>query len=167
MVESKHARTKKLDNRLNSEHDLYCEGSRKPHLRGCLHLLYAILLIMYPPSYFYMTSMEREPTCFDGKMSGSIFAVAKVLCYGVSALYHIGGGWWSPSVEILLQKLDHCFIAAHAAANLLPMATLLLEDPIKSLFQIVLTVLCVHSVVRIFQKKPSTLRYARTFTCDK
>lgn len=154
---------RKKDNRLycdgpfGPEYLLYCEGLNRPFFRGVLHLICTIVLLYYSIWHFYSIAGE---SCIHGKFVGIVYILSNIFCYGISSLYHVGGGWyWSLEIEIILQKLDHCGIAILSAGSLLPMATLLLDEGrIGNILQCFLVFLCLLTFFKIFQNKPSVLR---------
>jgi len=92
----------KNDGRLFPDVELYCEGYPKPLLRGMLHLVSSILLP------FGLLNLVRESKGSPiAVIASATYALSNILCYGTSALYHVGR--WSIQVEISLQKLGILF----------------------------------------------------------
>ncbi|KAJ1394096.1 hypothetical protein B484DRAFT_459206 [Ochromonadaceae sp. CCMP2298] len=141
-----------LDDRLFPDHPLYCEGMLKPKLRGVIHLFYALLL---PLGIWHL---HREANgSLAGQIAGVIFVLSNLYCVGVSALYHCCS--WTPSQEILIQKLDHCGIAIYAAGVNVPVSLLLLE-PVQGAVLLLLTLMstgwtCWH----VLNSRPAVWRF--------
>lgn len=122
---------KKQDGRLFPEYLLYCEGLEKPYCRGVLHLLACLLLP------FGLVHLVREASDnVVGKVAATLYVVSNIVCYGVSALYHLGR--WRPRSEIFLQKLDHCGITILSVGTFLPVSFLLFPQEYAVLFLVVL-----------------------------
>ena len=90
----------------------------KPRLRGWIHaglaplaLVFGIVLIVLTPS--------GAP-----RLSVAMFAVATVLLFGTSAVYHRGN--WSVRTAAVLRRLDHSNIFLVIAGTYTPLATMLL-----------------------------------------
>lgn len=141
----------KSDNRLFPHYLLYCEGLPKPACRGVLHLICSLILP------FGMWHLVRES---NGTSLGAIAAVvyisSNMICYGFSALYHVGK--WSIQNEILLQKLDHCGIAILSAGTFFPASLLLLPTRTGLLFFLSTFSACLWTCHNIVNLRPSSLR---------
>ena len=141
----------KSDNRLFPHYLLYCEGLPKPACRGVLHLICSLILP------FGMWHLVRES---NGTSLGAIAAVvyisSNMICYGFSALYHVGK--WSIQNEILLQKLDHCGIAILSAGTFFPASLLLLPTRTGLLFFLSTFSACLWTCHNIINLRPSSLR---------
>lgn len=92
----------------------------KPRLRGWLHtgilpvsLVAGIVLIVLAPA------AARWPA--------SVFAVASVLLFATSAVYHRGR--WSPWALSVLKRLDHANIYLIIAGSYTPFTVLALDEP--------------------------------------
>jgi len=141
----------KIDNRLFPGYPLYCEGLNKPLLRGIFHLIPTIFL---PFGLWHL--IRESNNNIISIIAVFIYITTNILCYGLSALYHIGR--WSIQTEILLQKLDHCGIAMLSVGTFIP-TTLLLLSPIVSIsFLITLISLLIWTCYNIFNLRPSVLR---------
>lgn len=147
---------KKNDCRLFPEYPLYCEGFHRPKCRGLFHSFCSILLALLGYYHYYLATKGFLPSI----IIACLYLSTNLFCYGISGLYHMGR--WSPTVEILLQKLDHCGIAILSTGTMLPVSFLVL--PLYSgLCLIGLTALfCIWTCYNIFQLKPSVTRQALT-----
>lgn len=113
----------------------------KPRLRGWIHaglapfaLLYGIVLVVLTPA--------GTP-----RLSVAVFAVATVLLFGTSAVYH--RGTWSDRVAAVLRRLDHSNIFLVIAGTYTPLATLLLPP---STARVLLTVVWAGAVAGILMR---------------
>lgn len=102
----------------------------KPLLRGWLHagtapvaLVAGVLLVALAPT---------------ATLAVAVFAVASVVLFGSSAVYH--RGTWSPRAAALLRRLDHSNIFLMIAGTYTPLAVLLLEPPMARLLLLVVWV---------------------------
>lgn len=126
---------KKDDGRLHPDYLLYCEGLEKPVCRGMLHLVTSLILP------FGLWHLVREANRHQlGMAAASIYTVSNIYCYGTSALYHVGK--WSPRIEILLQKLDHCGIALLSVGTFIPVTFLLFPFIYSAMLITILLLLC-------------------------
>jgi hemolysin III len=147
----------KKDARLFPHLDLYCEGADKPLMRGVIHLIAALWLLLEGMDRFIVASGNSQL----GKFAAVTFVCSNILCYSISALYHIGK--WGINVEIFLQKVDHCCIAIFSAGTMFPAALLLLPrheygPPLGHALFIFAVGLAVWVCVNIFALRPSTVR---------
>ncbi|MFV0253013.1 MAG: PAQR family membrane homeostasis protein TrhA [Beutenbergiaceae bacterium] len=102
----------------------------KPKLRGWIHaglaplaLAYGIVLVALTPS--------GAP-----RWSTVVFALATVLLFGTSAIYHRGS--WGPRTSAVLRRLDHSNIFLVIAGTYTPLAVLLLPPQTARLLLIVI-----------------------------
>jgi len=144
----KHGR--KGDNRLYPDWPLYCEGLEKPLCRGMLHLLTTVLLP------FGLLHLLREANHKPlGMAAATLYALSNIFCYGVSSLYHVGR--WSPRVEILLQKLDHCGIAILSVGTFVPVTFLLFPTAASALLLFVLLSACTWTCWNIIARSSASV----------
>lgn len=61
------------------------------------------------------------------KIASTVYALAGILLFGVSAVYHRGN--WNPSVRLVLKRLDHTNIMLVIAGTYTPLAWALLDRP--------------------------------------
>jgi hemolysin III len=108
------------DGRLFPEYTLYCEGSPKPALRGVLHGIACMWLVFFGMDLI-VGAAHDDPIA---AIMGSVYVFTNILCYGISAVYHMGS--WNVSTEIFLQKADHCGIAIFSAGTMIPVSYTLL-----------------------------------------
>ena len=138
------------DGRLFPEYLLYCEGLEKPFCRGLLHLFATLILP------FGMLHLLREADNNDlGRAAGTLYVFSNIFCYGISALYHVGR--WSPRVEILLQKWDHCGIAILSVGTFLPSTLLLFPRFYGSLLLSCLLATCGYACWNIWRNNKATV----------
>lgn len=142
---------KKLDGRLHPDYPLYCEGLEKPMLRGMLHLLLSLLL---PFGTWHL--LAEANTNRVGQLSAILYTASNMFCYGTSALYHVGK--WSPRVEILLQKADHCGIAILSVGTFIPCCLLLFPAPYSVVLLLQLGAICIWTCLHILHGNSSVLR---------
>jgi hemolysin III len=93
----------------------------KPKWRGWIHTVAAPLALAAG-----IVLVAVAPTT-DRKISSAIYAATGVLLFGISAIYHRGN--WSPSVKMVLKRLDHTNIMLVIAGSYTPLAWSLLERP--------------------------------------
>lgn len=142
---------KKLDDRLFPNELLYCEGMPRPALRGILHLICSII---FPCCLlFLLHESHGKPTA---QFASTVYILGNLFCCSISALFHVGK--WSPSTEILLQKLDHMGIAVCSSAINFPAALLLLPSPYNYLLAGLSTVSCAWTCWNIANKRPGVWR---------
>jgi hemolysin III len=89
-----------------------------PKLRGALHL------IMSPIALVGGLFMIATAATFSGRISASVYTLASVVLFSVSAIYHRGN--WNPRVKAILRRVDHANIALLIAGSYTPFAVLLL-----------------------------------------
>lgn len=142
---------RKLDNRLFSEHLLYCEGMPRPKFRGLSHALCCFIL---PIGYYYLY-LEAYPNPY-AIISAIAYIGTNLFCCVISALYHMGK--WSPRTEIFLQKVDHCGIAICTAGTYYPMAMTLLSYPVGVSFAGLATLTALWAGWNIFHGRPGVWR---------
>ena len=140
------------DNRLFPGIPLYCEGEHKPLLRGVFHLIATLLL----PYGYYNLYVETNGSVYCQTIGG-VYIISNIWCYGFSSLYHVGT--WSPKIEILLQKLDHCGIALLGAGTFMPAAFLLFPVvPYGILLAFISLLTCSYACYHILHSRPSVFR---------
>lgn len=149
-------KSKKFDDRLFPDHLLYCEGMQKPAFRGILHLICSVML----PFVAWQLIVYEANGLFIGQIAASVYISGQFFCCFVSALYHIGKH--SPSIEIVLQKLDHCGIAVCTTAVNYPVSLLLLPSPYGGWFLTLSTVFCLWTCWNIFHRRPGVWRLVIT-----
>jgi hemolysin III len=91
-----------------------------------------------------------------GMAVATLYVLSNILCYGTSALYHVGR--WSFQVEIFLQKLDHCAIAILSVGTFLPTNILLLEPTYGMPFLLFTITSCLWACYNIIHLRPSVTR---------
>jgi hemolysin III len=144
------------DDRLFPDHPLYCEGMPKPAFRGLLHLLCSLLL---PFGFYHLFFLESNSNII-GQLAVAIYLFGQFFCCFISAIYHIGK--YSPSTEIILQKLDHCGIAVCTTAINYPVCLLLLPFPYGSYFLLLSTLTCGWTCWNILNRRPGVWRLVVT-----
>lgn len=145
------ADVKKFDGRLHPDYPLYCEGLDKPVCRGMLHLLSALLL-----PFATMHLLAEAQGNRTGQLAALLYTGSNLFCYGTSALYHVGK--WSPRVEIMLQKYDHCGIAVLSVGTFVPCCLLLFPPGYALLLLAQLCAVCLWTCWHIWQGSSSVLR---------
>ncbi|MDQ0924372.1 hemolysin III [Pseudarthrobacter sp. W1I19] len=93
----------------------------KPRWRGWIHTVTAPLALVAG-----IVLVVLAPTV-DRKVSSAVFAATGVMLFGISAVYHRGN--WSPTVKMVLKRLDHTNIMLVIAGTYTPLAWTLLERP--------------------------------------
>jgi len=91
----------------------------KPLLRGWMHLVCFFLAI---PAGVLVVTLATSPRA---RIGATVYAVALVALFGVSAAYHRGP--WSPSWRRKMQRLDHATIFVMIAGSYTPLCLLVLE----------------------------------------
>lgn len=143
---------KKMDDRLFPNELLYCEGMPRPALRGMLHLYCALLL---PFGFWHLVFNEGSSSPL-AQFAAAVYLGGNLFCCVTSALYHVGK--WSPSAEILLQKLDHCGIAVCSSGINFPAALLLLQWPWNFALAGLSTVTCAWTCWHVINRRPGVWR---------
>mmetsp|Transcript_13960 Transcript_13960/g.21211 ORF Transcript_13960/g.21211 Transcript_13960/m.21211 type:complete len:343 (+) Transcript_13960:91-1119(+) len=82
---------------------LYREGGHKPRLRGTLH---EIQFVCWP---LYAHLLLRELTLQRTKITGWLFLLSYLICFGASSQYH-RRNWPTNDWERFMQRLDYCGI---------------------------------------------------------
>lgn len=90
----------------------------KPKWRGWIHS------VMAPVSLVVGLVLTLTAPTLTGQISIAIFAVATLILFSTSAVYH--RGTWSPAVAGVLRRLDHSNIFLVIAGTYTPLAALLL-----------------------------------------
>lgn len=93
---------------------LYCEGRKRPFIRGKLHCLCSATAVYY----FWVTPYSRV---------GTPTAVVVYLAHMASAVYHTVSV--SRPAEIILQKIDYMTVNAYIGGAIFPMALLAFPGP--------------------------------------
>lgn len=93
----------------------------KPRLRGWLHAVTAPLALVTGVVLVLLTPAGA------GRVAVAVFALAGVVLFGTSAVYH--RGTWSPRAAATLRRMDHSNIFLLIAGTYTPLAVLLLERP--------------------------------------
>ena len=93
----------------------------KPKLRGWLHLATAPLVLA---GGIVLIALSPTSTAAIG---ASVYTLAALLLFTVSAVYHRGNGYWSPRTYNLLKRWDHANIMVMIAGSYTPFALLLLH----------------------------------------
>lgn len=91
----------------------------KPHLRGWLHLIAAPLSLAAS-----IVLVVLAPTTAN-KWASSVYLVASLFLFGISALYH--RFYWAPKWEVMWRRLDHSNIFLLIAGTYTPLSIALLE----------------------------------------
>jgi hemolysin III len=137
---------KLLDNRLFKEELLYCEGKHKPFLRGKIHLA---SLVFFPVG-FYFVYHSKHP------IMGSVNILSNMGCFGISGIYHSFN--WSPSTEIVLQKLDHFAISLWCLFMMTPIAFILFPIEIRMPFITIIVSSFFINSHAIWHSRPSIIK---------
>lgn len=106
-----------LESISDSLHDTVAE--LKPRLRGWLHLVTAPLTLAGG-----VVLVVLSPT-MTTKIGSSIFTVAALVLFTVSAIYHTGT--WSPRAWAFLRRFDHSNIFVLIAGSYTPLTLILLD----------------------------------------
>ncbi|MFV0426692.1 MAG: PAQR family membrane homeostasis protein TrhA [Beutenbergiaceae bacterium] len=101
----------------------------KPHLRGWIHAGLAPLALAYGIVLVILTPAGAP------RWSAAVFALATVLLFGTSAVYHRGR--WSEGTNLVLRRLDHSNIFLVIAGTYTPLAVLLLPPATARLLLII------------------------------
>lgn len=113
----------------------------KPRLRGWLHAVTAPLALVTGVVLVLLTPAGA------GRVAVAVFALAGVLLFGTSAVYH--RGTWSPRAAATLRRMDHSNIFLLIAGTYTPLAVLLLE---RSTATMLLTVVWGGAVLGILAR---------------
>jgi hemolysin III len=104
----------------------------KPRLRGWIHagtapvaLVAGVVLVLLAPTA-------------EARVSTAVFALAGVVLFGTSAVYH--RGTWSPRTAATLRRADHSNIFLLIAGTYTPLAVLLLDRSTATVLLIVVWV---------------------------
>lgn len=104
----------------------------KPRLRGWIHagtapvaLIAGLVLVILSPTP-------------EARWSTAVFALAGVVLFGTSAVYH--RGTWSPAAAALLRRADHSNIFLLIAGTYTPLAVLLLDRQTATVLLVVVWV---------------------------
>lgn len=156
---SKAKKTPAHENRLFPELDLYCEGAEKPVCRGFIHLFLATCI---PVGMWHL--YHEANGSIAGRIAGILYLLTNLICYGSSALYHVGR--WSVNTEILLQKLDHCGIAILSVGTMIPVCILLLPFPLGLIFLTMSISTCAWTCwCLLVLRQPSACRQVLVASC--
>ena len=153
MVESENESVKKNDGRLFNNELLYCEGREKSYLRGKLHFC---CLFIFPTLFWLYFEAGHEN--IKAILIGWFYLLMNFFAYSVSAAFHIGS--WSKSQEIVIHKIDHCFVAIYVLSKYMPMSLLLLPPYIGMVHFSAATLVCIWNNYNICLSKPNSLRLA-------
>lgn len=134
LLEKKQPLSNKKDGRMFPQEPLYCEQPSKPSLRGKLHLVCSLILML---GMWHLLIEANENDW--GILAAFIYVSSNVLSFAISGLYHCVA--WSTRVEILMQKLDHVAVAVLTCGSFIPLQLLLMrpERPKTSMLFIVLS----------------------------
>ncbi len=91
----------------------------KPLMRGWIHLATTPLALVAG-----LVLVAASPT-LAGRLSAAVFALAAVVLFGTSAVYHRGS--WSPRWAGVLRRADHSNIFLLIAGTYTPLSVLLLD----------------------------------------
>ncbi len=127
---------------------LYSEGKEKPLLRGYIHLFYTFFL---PLLYYQFIYKKKE---YNNYHIITFSFISIFLCKLISSLYHCIK--WSSQKEIILQKLDYCFISFMICGIHFPFINYFLSPPFTFFFYFINIILCISSFlsVLVFAKVP-------------
>jgi predicted membrane channel-forming protein YqfA (hemolysin III family) len=139
------------DGRLFCNEVLYCEGRKKPYLRGKLHL---VLLICFPPLFWWYYEASKEN--LNGLYICYFYLLMNVITFVISSLYHVGT--WSKETEIILQKIDHIMVASYVCSKYFPMALLLVPKEIGLPHFFAALMITIWNNYNVIIMKPNTLR---------
>jgi hemolysin III len=136
--------------RLFENEVLYCEGLYKPTFRGKIHLA---SLIAFPYALFYLYKGTNGLTY--PFFIALISLITNFVCFATSALYHIFD--WSLETEIILQKMDHCFISLWCVGMMFPIAFLLFPLNTGIIFICISSLTCAVNFYNIYNSAPSII----------
>jgi hypothetical protein len=135
-----------IDNRLFKEDLLYCEGKHKPFFRGKIHLA---SLVFFPVG-FYFVYHSNYP------LLGYVNVISNMGCFAISGFYHTFD--WSPSTEIILQKLDHFAISLWCLFMMMPLAFILFPTEIRIPFVTIMLSTFFINLHAIWNCEPSVIK---------
>lgn len=92
----------------------------RPLMRGTLHLAAALLA---PGGLVLMLALAGSPRAYVG---AAIFGSSMIVCYSVSATYHLVP--WSALLSRVMKRLDHAMIFALIAGTYTPFCLLVLDN---------------------------------------
>lgn len=101
----------------------------KPRLRGWIHAGTAPVAAIVG---IILVALAPTPAA---RWSIFVFALATVLLFSLSAVYH--RGTWSPRTTAVLRRLDHSNILLVIAGTYTPLSVLLLEPPTSTILLLV------------------------------
>ena len=133
-----------MDGRLFKDELLYCEGKHKPWFRGKIHLA----SLAFAPAAVYYVRFSNSPWIYFN-------LVGNILCFGASGIYHTFD--WSPSTEVILQKLDHQAISLWTVAMMTPIAFHLFPTEVRVKFMTVSIATFLANSYATWTSKPSTI----------
>ena len=142
-----------MDGRLFCNELLYCEGREKCLMRGKIHFF---SLFVFP----FLLWIYYEAAKYNVKALsiGYVYLLMNFMAYGISCLFHMGS--WSKEQEIIIQKLDHCFVAMYVTSKYLPMALLLLPTYIGTIHIAAATMICIWNNINVWNSRPDSMRLA-------
>ena len=120
LLEKKQPISRKNDGRLFPQEHLYCEQPSRPSLRGKLHLVCSLILML---GMWHLLSEANEDDW--GMIAAFLYVASNVLSYAISGLYHCVD--WNTRAEILMQKLDHVGVAVLTCGSFVPLQLLLIR----------------------------------------
>lgn len=139
------------DGRLFKNENLYCEGREKCYLRGKLHL---VSLFFFPVLFWIY--FDAGNGNIKNIFIGWIYIFMNFIAYGVSAAYHMGT--WNKPREIIIQKIDHCLVAAYVASKYIPMSLLILPPYIGYIHFGLVIIICIWNNYNIIYSRPNSMR---------
>jgi hemolysin III len=92
----------------------------RPLMRGTLHLAAALIA---PAGLVLMLVLAASPR---GYVGAAIFGASLIICYSVSATYHLVP--WSQLLRRVMKRLDHAMIFALIAGTYTPFCLLTLDN---------------------------------------
>ena len=140
------------DGRMFENELLYCEGRKKPLLRGFIHL-FGLCSGIIPIGLFELVNISNTQkimialSCF--------YFISNFICYFISALFHILN--WPPKVEIFLQKIDHIMVCVFCVAAIILLSYSLFPLKIQLPLSLASFILLLVNVYKIYNCEPSLL----------
>lgn len=118
-----------IENRLDFNEYMYCEGCINPYYRGRLHGLIASII----PIGWYLLLLHCE-TDFT-KLIYSIYMSCNLLSYFSSYFFHRESYKYGPDMENRAIKMDRLCIFLHIAGNFTPVSVFFLKKQVYILLQ--------------------------------
>jgi hypothetical protein len=139
------------DERLFYNEILYCEGRNKCYFRGKLHLG---CLIIFP--FLFWIYYDAANQNIKLILIGWTYLLMNFMAYSISAAFHVAT--WSKSNEIIIQKIDHCFVAIYVTSKYMPMSLLILPPYVGYVHFVSIILICFWNNYNIWHSRPSSWR---------